>query len=154
MINSEEAIEAAGGIDTCYGGIGIHGHVAFNEAPLSRWHEVSAAEFKASRTRLLPLAEETVVMNGSRAVAGYLQALPPMAVTLGMAAILGARRIRLYCQGGTWQRAILRIARFGSPRPERYGGEDVRYPVTLLRSHPDFAVISETQTARPPLPAL
>ena len=30
---------AAGGVDTCYGGIGYHGHVAFNEPPLSRWSQ-------------------------------------------------------------------------------------------------------------------
>lgn len=147
----EEEIAAVGGIDTCYGGIGIHGHVAFNEAPVSRWYEVGIEEFRTSRTRLLPLAEETIVMNGSRGAGGYFPALPPMAVTLGMAAILGAARIRLYCQGGTWQRAILRIALFGSPRT---GGEDVHYPVTLARGHADFAVISDSETAQPPLPHL
>jgi predicted TIM-barrel fold metal-dependent hydrolase len=30
-------IDEIGGIDTCYGGIGVHGHVAFNEPPLSRF---------------------------------------------------------------------------------------------------------------------
>lgn len=149
-----EAIAAAGGVDTCYGGIGVRGHVAFNEAPNSRFHEISLEEFRASRTRILPLAEETVILNGTRGAGGYLQALPPMAVTIGMADIVAARRVRLYCQGGVWQRAITRIALFGSPRAEAVDGEDVNYPVTLLRRHADFAIITESHTAQPPQPGL
>ena len=34
---ASERIRAVGGIDCCFGGIGYHGHVAFNEPPLSRW---------------------------------------------------------------------------------------------------------------------
>lgn len=148
-----EAIAAVDGVDTCYGGIGIHGHVAFNEAPISRWYTISAADFMAGRTRLLPLAEETMVLNASRGAGGYFPALPPMAVTLGMADIFAARRIRLYCDGGVWQRAILRIALFGSPTAAAGpAGEDVAYPVTLLRSHADFALVADSETAAPPLP--
>jgi glucosamine-6-phosphate deaminase len=145
-------IAAVGGIDSCYGGVGIHGHIAFNEPPISRWYRVTAAEFKASQTRLVQLAPETVVMNASRAAAGNFAALPPMAVTLGMADILAARRIRLYCQGGVWQRHVLRLALFGSPYPP--DGEDVDYPVTLLRNHPDLAIVTDENTAQPPVPAM
>ncbi len=147
-----EEIARVGGIDTCYGGIGIHGHIAFNEPPISRWFTVTPAEFKASQTRLVQLAPETVVMNASRAASGNFAALPPMAVTLGMADILAARRIRLYCQGGVWQRTVLRIALFGSP--DTADGEDVNYPVTLLRSHPNLAIITTSDTAQPPIPQM
>lgn len=145
-------IERLGGIDTCYGGIGIHGHIAFNEPPISRWFKITPAEFKSSQTRLVQLAPETVVMNASRAASGNFAALPPMAVTLGMADILAARRIRLYCQGGAWQRTVLRIALFGSLGSA--SGEDVDYPVTLLRGHPDLALVTDANTAEPPLPQM
>jgi len=144
-----EAIDAAGGIDTCYGGIGIQGHVAFNEPPLWHWQRVAAAEFRTSGPRLLALNPETVVMNASRGAAGFLPALPPMAVTLGMREIAGARRVRLVCQGGVWQRAILRIALFGSPFAPSADGEDVHYPVTLLRGHADLALSCDLETAQP-----
>ncbi len=147
-----EAMARVGGIDTCYGGMGIHGHIAFNEPPISRWFTVTPAEFKASKTRLVQLAPETVVMNASRAASGNFAALPPMAVTLGMADILAAKRIRLYCQGGVWQRMVLRIALFGSP--DTPDGEDVNWPVTLLRHHPDLAVVATLDTAQPPLPQM
>lgn len=149
-----EQIDALGGIDTCYGGIGVHGHVAFNEPPISRWYKVSPDEFRASRTRLVQLAPETVVMNATRAAGGDFSALPPMAVTLGMAEIFAARRIRLYCQGGVWQRAVLRIALFGSPHACAENGDDVDYPVTLLRRHPNLAIVTDLATAQPPLPAM
>jgi glucosamine-6-phosphate deaminase len=141
-----QRIEAVGGIDTCYGGIGYHGHVAFNEPPNTRWYQVTPGEFRESRTRLVSLAPETIVMNSIRATGGDPTALPPMAVTLGMSDILNARRIRLYCQGGEWQRAVLRVALLGE--------EDVNYPVTLLQSHPDYTIITDEVTVQPPLPRL
>lgn len=139
-----ERIEALGGIDTCYGGIGYHGHVAFNEAPISRWYKVTPEQFRGSLTRIVQLEPETIVMNSIRSTGGNPAAMPPMAVTLGMRDILHARRIRLYCQGGAWQRTALRMALLGE--------ESVEYPVTLLQGHPDYAVIADQDTAEPPIP--
>jgi glucosamine-6-phosphate deaminase len=39
-------IAAVDGIDTCFGGIGYHGHVAFNDPPISRWHRVSIQQLR------------------------------------------------------------------------------------------------------------
>jgi glucosamine-6-phosphate deaminase len=136
------AIERLGGIDTCYGGVGYHGHVAFNEPPVSRFFKLSADEFRLSLTRILSLAPETIVMNSIRGVGGNSGAVPPMAVTLGMGDIWRSRRIRLYCQGGEWQRTILRHAVCAE--------QDVDYPVTLLQSHPDYTIITDENTAMPP----
>ncbi|MGD8626978.1 MAG: hypothetical protein PVJ34_20755, partial [Anaerolineae bacterium] len=103
-------------------------------------------EFRASQTRIVPLAPETIVMNSIRATGGNPAALPPMAVTLGLAEILAARRLRLYCQGGAWQRTVLRIALLGD--------EDVDYPVTLAQGHPDYVVITTRDTAARPVPGI
>jgi glucosamine-6-phosphate deaminase len=138
-----ERIAELGGIDTCYGGVGYHGHLAFNEPPISRWYKLTPDQFRASLTRIVPLAPETIVMNSIRATGGNPAALPPMAVTLGMADILAARRLRLYCQGGAWQRTVLRIALLGE--------EDVDYPVTLAQGHPDYVIVTDRNTAQPPL---
>jgi glucosamine-6-phosphate deaminase len=145
-------IAAVGGIDTCYGGVGIHGHIAFNEPPISRWFRVTPAEFKASKTRLVQLAPETVIMNASRAASGNFAALPPMAITLGMVDLLAARRLRFYCQGGVWQRTALRMALFGSPYTT--DGDDVDYPITLVRTHPDVEFFTDAITAQPPIPQM
>jgi glucosamine-6-phosphate deaminase len=141
-----QRIAEVGGIDTCYGGIGYHGHLAFNEPPISRWYKLTPDEFRNSLTRVVPLAPETIVMNSIRATGGNPAALPPMAVTLGMRDILAARRLRLYCQGGHWQRTVLRIALLGK--------EDVDYPVTLAQGHPDYQIVTDLNTAQPPASAI
>lgn len=137
-----QEIERAGGIDTCYGGIGYHGHIAFNEPPISPWYQVSLEEFKASLPRVVPLAPDTVVMNSIRNTGGNPRSFPAMGVTLGMGDILAARRIRLYCPGGVWQRHVVRMAMFAGPT--------VEYPATLLQDHPDTVLYLDELTAQPP----
>ena len=130
-------IESVGGIDTCYGGIGIHGHVAFNEPE---------PNIKESDPRLVYLNDFTCTINCIRSeVGGNLVNFPRKAVTLGMRQILGARRIRLYCRNGIaldWANTVLRVAVFGKP------GDD--YPVTYIRNHKDYVIVTDEDTARSP----
>ena len=129
-------IERLGGIDTCYGGIGIHGHVAFNEP------EPGVAD---SGPRIVQLNDFTVTMNAIRAnVGGNLAAFPRKAATLGMRQILAARRIRLYCRNGgpyDWANTVLRLALFGRP------GDD--HPVTHIRGK-DYVIVTDRDTAAVP----
>jgi len=131
-----DRIEALGGIDTCYGGIGIHGHVAFNEP---------APNIRDSGPRLVQLNDFTVTINALRAfVGGNLEGFPRQAFTLGMKQIREARRIRLYCRSDgpyDWAKTVLRLAVLGRP------GDD--YPVTHIRER-DFAVITNPDTASQP----
>ncbi|MEZ5395137.1 MAG: hypothetical protein R2724_20275 [Bryobacterales bacterium] len=62
---SEQIREVVGGIDVCYGGVGYHGHVAFNEPPLRRWHEISIEELRQSLTRVVSLATTPSSSNPS-----------------------------------------------------------------------------------------
>jgi len=131
-------IEQAGGIDTCYGGIGIHGHVAFNE-PQPGVLETSV--------RKADINDYTVTINAIRAgVGGNLAAFPRSTYTLGMREIVNARRVRLYCRNGyglDWANTVLRLALLGQP------GDD--YPVTHLTTHPDFVVSTDEDTLRSPV---
>ena len=131
-----DMIENAGGIDTCYGGIGIHGHVAFNEP------EPGVAD---SGPRLVRLNDFTVTINVVRAhVGGNLECFPREAYTLGMRQILNARRIRLYCRNGCefdWANTMLRLALFGAP------GDD--YPVTHIRGK-DYVITTDRETLASP----
>ena len=54
-----EVIGQLGGVDICFGGIGINGHVAFNEADAS----LSNEEFLAQQTRVLKITPETRTAN-------------------------------------------------------------------------------------------
>lgn len=136
-------IERRGGIATTYGGIGFVGHIAFNEPPCSPWVNVSLSEFRDSQTRVLSITPGTVFSTAQRSFGGDVFSVPPMAVTLGMRELLSARRIRLYCEGGAWKQTILRELVFSEPT--------VDYPVTLVRDHPDVEVVTDAESAKPPL---
>ena len=136
-----EEIARAGGIDCCYGGIGYHGHVAFNEPQISPWRKVTIDEMRGSLTRVLSLNADSVIVQSIHCTGGDCSAVPPMAVTLGMRDILAARSIRLYCAAGERHRAVFRIAVAGEPTSD--------YPATLVQGHPDALVITDSATAEP-----
>ena len=134
-----EAIARVGGVDACFGGIGIHGHVAFNEPPDLRHGLPDPETLAGAPTRVVTLTPETIVMNSIRANGGDLADFPTQAVTVGLAEIRAARRLRLYGDGGAWQRSVLRRALFSPP--------DVAWPVTLLAGHPDYTLTVDLETA-------
>ncbi|MCB9383674.1 MAG: 6-phosphogluconolactonase [Bryobacterales bacterium] len=136
-----EKIREVGGIDVCYGGVGYHGHVAFNEPPLSRWHEISVEELRQSLTRVVMLGDDSIVVQSIHNSGGDSQSIPPMAVTLGMKDILSAKKIRLYLAAGERHRAIFRISVAGDV--------NVRYPATLVQGHPDAVILTTEPTAEP-----
>ena len=136
-----EKIRQVGGIDACYGGVGYHGHVAFNEPPNTRWRRVSEDELRASLTRVVALGCDSIVVQSIRSAGGNAAAIPPQAVTLGMNDILAARKIRLYCAAGERHRAIFRIAVAGEVSTD--------FPVTLVQGHPDATLYTDAATAEP-----
>ncbi len=126
------------GIEVCYGGIGIHGHIAFNEPTKN------VAE---SGVRLVELNDFTVTMNAIRSqVGGDLENFPQKAWTLGLRQCFAAKRVELYCRndvfGLDWANTVLRLAVLGEP------GYD--YPVTLMRTHANYQVITDRRTADKP----
>lgn len=130
-------IEKVGGIDVCYGGIGLHGHVAFNEP------EAGVAK---SGPRIVDLNDFTVTINAVRSgIGGNLECFPRQAYTLGMQQILGARKIRLYCRNGCefdWANTVLRLALLGKV------GDD--YPVTHIKKHSDYIITADRETLSAP----
>ena len=136
-----EAIERAGGVDCCFGGIGYHGHIAFNEPPNTRWSRVSVEEFRHSSTRVVTLGDDSIIVQSIHSSGGNAAAIPPMAVTLGMKDILASRRIRLYCAAGERHRTIFRISVAGEVSTD--------YPSTLVQGHPDAEIVIDEASAQP-----
>jgi len=130
-------INDIGGIDVCFGGIGIHGHVAFNEP------EVGVRD---SNPRKVTLNNFTITINAIRAhVGGNVENFPKKAYTLGMKQIMNADKIRLYCRNGTpydWANTVLRIALLGTPNYD--------YPVTYIRDHPNYIITTDRDTLQTP----
>lgn len=123
---TDALLESLGGADACFGGIGINGHIAFNEP-----EDVSAAEFLNRPTRVLDIAPETLTANAIGDLGGAIEAMPRRCVTIGMRAIMGARMVRLYCFRD-WHRAVVRRAAYGEP--------SARFPASLLQGHPDARI--------------
>ncbi|MBI3682103.1 MAG: 6-phosphogluconolactonase [Acidobacteria bacterium] len=136
-----ETLHRVGGADCCFGGVGYHGHVAFNEPVISRWHRVSVEQMRSSLTRVVALGDDSIVVQSIHSAGGDCHAIPPMAVTCGMRDILASRKIRLYCAAGERHRAVFRIAVAGPVTAD--------YPVTLVQGHPDAEIITDEATAQP-----
>jgi len=135
----QEVIDARGGLDVCFGGIGINGHVAFNEPP-EPGEPVDAEEFAGRATRVVSLSRETITIS-SHTVGGEISIIPRLAVTVGMREILSARRLRFYCNR-PWQSAVIRRV--------LHGPVTAACPASLLRTHPDASVTIAEVVAQVP----
>jgi glucosamine-6-phosphate deaminase len=116
------AIAARGGVDVCFGGIGLNGHLAFNEP-----EDVDVEAFAARTSRVLAIAPESrahMAVNLSCA----LDMIPRRAVTVGMREILAARRLSVYANR-PWQCGIVRQALHGPVTP--------LCPASYLQRHQD-----------------
>ncbi len=135
----QKLISARGGVDICFGGIGINGHIAFNEPP-EPGENLSVEEFAALPTRTLSLARETRTIN-SVTVGGEISVVPRRAVTVGMKEILASRQLRFYCNR-PWQSAVVRRVLHGPLTPA--------CPASFLRRHTDASLTLADYVAAPP----
>lgn len=132
-------IAGRGGVDVVFGGIGINGHIAFNEPP-EPGERCTVEEFAARPTRVLTLSRETRTIN-SVTVGGDIAAIPERAVTVGMREILAARRLRFYCNR-PWQSGVIRRVLHGPLTPA--------CPASYFRTHADAMVTIADYVAAPP----
>ncbi len=126
-----------------YGGWGQDGHVAYNQARRQPYSALSLEELRGSTARVQENNADTVWALAQRELGAAYQFVPPMSVTLGMREILGAARVRLFSDTGSWKQTALRVALFGEPTPE--------YPITLLQEHPDALLTATHETATHPI---
>ena len=131
MVGEEEKfdalIEELGGVDLCLGGLGINGHLAFNE-PAEEGDPITAEEFAALPTRALPISRETKTINAYGYQRGDLRGMPEWCITVGMKQILGAKRIYI-ALNRDWQHGIFKHVLFDKPCPQ--------IPASLLQGHND-----------------
>ena len=113
-------IRSLGGIDIQLLGIGLDGHIGFNEP---------ADEF-VGPTHPVDLDPSTITAN-----ARFFESeadVPRRAITMGMAAILQARKVLLVANGSN-KKEIMEKALFGPITPQ--------VPASLLQLHPDLTVV-------------
>ena len=139
-----ETIARFGGCDVCFGGIGITGHVAFNDPP-EPGENISLDEFRNLPTRVVRLSRETRLINSVTACRGNLDRIPALAATVGMKEILQSRKVRIYLNR-LWQSAIVRKILYGPVTPA--------VPGSLLQDHPDVRFVLTDYVADLPEPEL
>ena len=132
-------IEEVGGVDIAFGGIGITGHIAFNERP-EPGENPDPEEFARSTTRVLKVARETIVVN-CIFNGGDLEAVPRRCVTIGMKEILEAREVHIYLDW-PWQAAIVRRTIHGPVTPQ--------VPASYLQRHPRCTITMSEEVAAVP----
>lgn len=113
-------IEAVGGIDLQLLGIGLDGHIGFNEPD----------DVFVKNTHVVTLDPSTIKAN-ARFFENEEQ-VPRRAITMGMVSIMQAKKIVLIANGAA-KRDILEKAFFGPITP--------RIPASILQLHPDITVI-------------
>jgi glucosamine-6-phosphate deaminase len=118
----ERAIAEAGGVDLQLLGIGRNGHIGFNEPGAAR----------ESLTRRVDLAATT--REDAAGEFGGLERVPREAITMGVATILGARRIRVLAFGEAKREIVQRLLE---------GPVGSTLPASFLRGHPDVRLYAD-----------
>ncbi|MBO5370050.1 MAG: glucosamine-6-phosphate isomerase [Clostridia bacterium] len=119
------------GADLCLTGVGINGHIAFNEPPEAD-DPITDEGYENISTRCLDISRETITNNGANKICGALDVFPKRCVTLGMKQLLSAKKFKiyLYCN---WQWGIMRKVALEAPTRTA--------PATFLQNHPDAEMV-------------
>lgn len=91
----EKAIAVAGGIDLFLGGVGVDGHIAFNEPGSSL----------TSRTRVKTLTSDTIQVN-SRFFDGDISQVPTTALTVGVGTVTDSKEVVVLITGRNKMHAL------------------------------------------------
>ena len=122
----EAKIQAYGGIDLQLLGIGVNGHLAFNE-PGSSF---------GSRTRVTSLTRDTIKANAR--FFHSLDEVPSTAITMGIGTILEAKRLVLMASGTSKAQAV---------KAALEGPLMTMMPASAIQLHPRVHVILDKEAA-------
>ena len=124
--NYEKQIEDAGGLDLQILGIGVNGHIGFNEPGSGIY----------TKTRLTALDNSTRLANSYEF--GNMSEVPRMAITMGISTILKSKKIILMGWGQTKAPVIQQATELDDT-------EDV--PASLLQNHDDCSFVIDEAAA-------
>lgn len=119
----ERKIKSCGGIHLFLGGVGVDGHIAFNEPGSSL----------QSRTRIKTLTQDTVVAN-SRFFENDLEKVPRQALTVGVGTILDAQEVLIIATGHNKVRALQQAVE---------GSVNHLWTITALQLHPKGIIVCD-----------
>jgi len=121
--NYEKLIEEARGIDLFIGGVGVDGHIAFNEPGSSL----------SSRTRQKTLTTETRIIN-SRFFGNDMNKVPAYALTVGVGTVMDAREVMVLVNGHAKARALQAVVE---------GGISQMFTISALQMHQHGIIVCD-----------
>lgn len=119
----EQRIIKAGGIDLFLGGVGVDGHIAFNEPGSSL----------KSRTRLKTLTTETRIVN-SRFFDNDLAKVPTQSLTVGVGTVMDAKEVVVIVNGPNKARALAHAVE---------GAISQMWTISALQMHPNGIIVCD-----------
>lgn len=125
-INYDRKIKEAGGMDLQILGIGVNGHIGFNEPNVS---------FEA-QTHLVSLDDKTIKSNAR--FFNSIDEVPVKAISMGIKTILQSKKIILLASGESKAKAIYNTVK-GKISPET--------PASILQLHQDVTIILDEKAA-------
>jgi glucosamine-6-phosphate deaminase len=124
-IRYEHKIIDSGGIDLFLGGVGVDGHIAFNEPGSSL----------TSRTRLKTLTRETRVVN-SRFFDNDISKVPSQSLTVGVGTVTDAKEVLIIVNGANKARALAQAVE---------GAVNQMWTITALQMHPAAIIVCDEE---------
>jgi len=119
----EKAIADVGGIDLFLGGVGVDGHLAFNEPGSSL----------SSRTRVKSLTSDTIQVN-SRFFGGDISQVPTTALTVGVGTVTDAREVLVLITGRNKMHALRHAVEEGISQ---------MWTISALQLHPKAVIVCD-----------
>lgn len=119
----EAAIQKAGGVHFFLGGIGVDGHLAFNEPGTSL----------SSRTHIQKLNYETRLVN-SRFFNNDINQVPKEAMSVGVATVMDSKEVALIVTGHNKARALHKVVE---------GGISQMWTASALQMHPSAMIVCD-----------
>ena len=116
----EEKIKACGGIDLFMGGIGVDGHIAFNE-PFTSLN---------SRTGVRTLTTDTRIVN-SRFFGNDPEKVPAKALSVGVGTVTDSKEVMILINGHAKARALAETVE---------GGVSQKWTCSALQLHPNAII--------------
>ena len=119
----EAKIESYGGIDLFLGGIGVDGHLAFNEPGTSL----------TSRTGLRKLTSDTRIVN-SRFFDNDPEKVPAYAFSVGIGTVMDAKEVIIVINGHNKARALAKVVE---------GGVSQKWTCSALQLHKNAIIVCD-----------
>ncbi len=137
-----EEILGMGGADLCFCGIGISGHLAFNDPPEVNGPRRDLDWVRNTTTRVVELSRETNTQMALVGTHGNWAIIPRRAVTVGIKELLASRKLHMTFMR-TWHAGMCRRAMFGPV--------SVDCPASLIQEHPNIEITLTQAAAQVPV---